>query len=61
MFNLARGTLQFDLFGDYLDRQTDGRTAGRKGPLIMKGASWSAGWAGSRFNLKSQVQVQVFK
>ena len=24
--NSARGTLQFDLFGDYLDRQTDGRT-----------------------------------
>jgi len=47
----------------WTDRQTDRRTdtAGRKGPLIMKGASWSAGWAGSRFNLKSQVQVQVFK
>jgi hypothetical protein len=51
----ARGTLQFDLFGDYLDRHA------LQVEKVLKGASWSAGWAGSRFNLKSQVQVQVFK
>jgi hypothetical protein len=36
------GDFQVDLFGDYLDRRTD--TAGRKGPLIMKGVAAPAGF-----------------